>query len=76
MRWQEVMITALSVLAMASAREAKWFLPRATVTRYVQEQRFATEMVPSSCVVLETSLKPCRHLRQIQATKTSYDLPK
>lgn len=70
------MITALSALTIASAREAKWFLPKGTVTRYVQEQQFATEMVPSSCVVLETSLKPCRHLRQIQATKTSHGLPR
>ncbi|XP_069674376.1 uncharacterized protein [Periplaneta americana] len=66
-----VVITAVSLnLGMADEldRDARWLLRMSATTKVVVEQRIITETKPSSCVVVASSLPPCRQL-DIMPTK-------
>ncbi|XP_065219158.1 uncharacterized protein LOC135844752 [Planococcus citri] len=47
------------------SREGKWLLNGRTITSFVHEKSYVTESVASSCVVVQPSLPPCRHVRQL-----------
>ncbi|EEB19186.1 hypothetical protein Phum_PHUM561020 [Pediculus humanus corporis] len=49
-------------------REPKFFFgpKRETVVSYRQISEFVTEFIPSSCFVIEETLQPCRHVRNLE----------
>lgn len=49
-------------------REPKLFFGQKaqTIVSYRQVPEYVTEVVPSSCIVVEPSLPPCRHVRNLE----------
>nr|CAD7408088.1 unnamed protein product [Timema cristinae] len=73
--WGAVLLLLLALAALAQdiegERDGKWFLGGKTVTKTIKQKVVFTEMTPSSCVVVERSLPPCRNLRQLRIEPTS-----
>ncbi|KAK9500385.1 hypothetical protein O3M35_001662 [Rhynocoris fuscipes] len=51
-------------------RDPKWFFPRQTLTNVVLKRRLITEMIPSSCAVIDATLQPCRNVRRMDINPT------
>lgn len=70
-------LLALSLLIATSEsvtpkpRQGRGLFQANTVTVLVEQRSLVTETAPSSCVVVEPSLPPCRHVRQIGIDPTA-----
>ncbi|XP_067000966.2 uncharacterized protein [Anabrus simplex] len=47
------------------SRDPRWFLGGNTITKFVLDNKAVTEITPSSCVVVQPSLPPCKSLRAL-----------
>nr|XP_014277822.1 uncharacterized protein LOC106681812 isoform X2 [Halyomorpha halys] len=48
------------------SRDAKWFFPKRIVTNFLHQRKFVTSVVPSSCVVIDSTLPACRNVRKLK----------
>ncbi|CAH0387593.1 unnamed protein product [Bemisia tabaci] len=71
MRLMTSLLATLVVVGVGAQQGARgWFSPRRTVTKVLELRSLVVTSTPSSCVAVQTSLPPCRHIRQLNLSPT------
>ncbi|KAI5701341.1 hypothetical protein M8J75_008483 [Diaphorina citri] len=62
---------SISLANQAPPRQGRGIFKPNTYTVFIEQKSLVTEINPSSCVVVEPSLPPCRHVRQLRIQPTT-----